>query len=464
MRAKGGFHFDISERKVLLRIIDIVSVIMLLYFLNLLFNLDYFKLSSDRLLWSIVLAIYLTIFATIFELYDLQKASRFDIVFKNVVLTSFLTVLFYLFTPFYTPELPSKRIQILYFFLAINAALLLWRYTYINFISSPRFYKKVLLIADSDDVIDMIACLQKSDPNYRVAGFLDTQQNNLFFINDTGIPIVGLVDIEKTLNTFMISEIVVGAPFYAGITVEINMELIRLLKMGYVIREYSQVYEELTYRIPVHRVEKDFYRYFPFSRNNKNRLYLLSNKILDLIISSFGLFFATLITPFIFLVNIFWNPGPLVYTQERVGRNGKIFKIYKFRSMVVDAEQGGPQYAERGDMRVTRFGRFLRQSRLDEMPQFLNVLRGDMSVIGPRPERPEFVNKLIEQVPFYEVRHSVRPGVTGWAQIHARYASSQKDTLEKLQYDLYYIKHRSIFLDIIVLIKTLSTVIFFRGQ
>lgn len=463
MRLKGNIHFDISERKVLLRILDIVSVFILLNLVNLLFNFDYFKLPSDRFLWPIVLVFYLSIFATIFELYDLQKASKFDVVFKNVIFTSSLTVLFYLFTPFFTPELPSNRLQIVYFFLSINIAILLWRYIYITFISSPRFYKKILLIADSDDVVDMVACLHKSDPNYRVVGFVDTQKNNLFF-NDIGIPIVKLSEIENNLKTLMISEIVVGAPVYRGITAKINKELIRLLKMGYVIREYSQVYEELTYRIPVHRVEKHFYRYFPFSRNNKNRLYLLSNKLINLAFSFLGLLFGLVITPFIFLANIFWNPGPLLYTQKRVGRNGNVFKIYKFRSMVVDAEQNGPCYAKRSDNRVTRFGRLLRQSRLDEVPQFINVIIGDMSIIGPRPERPEFVKNFIEEVPFYEVRHFVRPGLTGWAQIHATYASSKKDTLEKLQYDLYYIKHRSIFLDIIILMKTLSTIIFLRGQ
>ena len=132
--------------------------------------------------------------------------------------------------------------------------------------------------------------------------------------------------------------------------------------------------------------------------------------------------------------------------------------------MVTDAEKDGAQFAAKQDTRVTRFGRFLRRSRFDEIPQFINVIIGDMSVIGPRPERPVFVKELSEKIPFYEVRHLVKPGVTGWAQVNAKYGASEEDALEKLQYDLYYIKHRSLFLDISIVIKTLSTIIFYRGQ
>tara|TARA_B100001245_G_C22815269_1_gene392494 strand:+ start:48 stop:512 length:465 start_codon:yes stop_codon:yes gene_type:complete len=154
----------------------------------------------------------------------------------------------------------------------------------------------------------------------------------------------------------------------------------------------------------------------------------------------------------------------MFYTQTRVGRNGKHFKIYKLRSMVKDAEKNGAQFADKNDLRVTKFGRFLRRSRFDEIPQFINVIKGEMSVIGPRPERPVFVEDLSKTIPFYEVRHLVKPGVTGWAQVNAKYGMTVEDALEKLQYDLYYIKKRSLFLDITIVIKTLSTIIFFRGQ
>lgn len=158
------------------------------------------------------------------------------------------------------------------------------------------------------------------------------------------------------------------------------------------------------------------------------------------------------------------NRGPLLYKQDRVGMNGRTFKIIKFRTMVKNAEKGGAQWSQKGDRRITAFGKILRNTRLDELPQCFNILCSDMSLIGPRPERPEFVRALSEKIPFYETRHVIKPGLTGWAQVCGRYAKSEDDALEKLQYDLYYIKHRNLFLDLNILLKTCSTIIYFRGQ
>jgi exopolysaccharide biosynthesis polyprenyl glycosylphosphotransferase len=464
MSQKSKIHFDISERKVLLRIFDIVAVLALLYGIGILFDFDYFVINSEHWVWSIVLGLYLTIFATIFELYNLQKASKFEIVVQNIILTSSVTVLIYLLTPFFTPELPENRLQIVYFYIAVNLALFTWRYAYIVLISAPRFFKRVLLVANAPQINEIIRSLQKSDPNYKVVGFINTDTINYEFKEESDLEEFALTNVAKTVEEHTISEIVVAASQDDGITVYLYNQLISLLENGVPIREYTQVYEEITHRIPVQHVEKDFYRYFPFSRSNQNKLYLFFHRILDLIFSLIGLGFGLVISPFIIIGNLFANRGPVFYTQIRVGRNGKHFRIYKLRSMIVDAEKSGAQFAERKDRRITRFGRFLRRSRFDEIPQFINVIKGNMSVIGPRPERPVFVKELSEKIPFYEIRHIIKPGVTGWAQVNAKYGSSEEDTLEKLQYDLYYIKKRSFFLDISIVIKTLSTIIFFRGQ
>lgn len=461
--SKKNIHFEISERKVLLRIFDIVSVLVLLYLVGLVFKFDYFRFDATRWMFPLVLAVYLTVFATIFELYNLQKASKFEVVVRNVILTSSVTVLFYLLTPFYTPMLPSNRLQIVYFFLAINVALLGWRYAYIVLVSTPRFYKRVLLIAHAEDVDAIVESLQKSDPNYKVVGYFNTDPNNSN-VPLTDIDQIDLKNIDPITEEMSISEIVVGIPRTEGMTVALNNKLIKLLEKGVPIREYTQVYEELTRRIPVQYVERDFYRYFPFSRSNQNKLYLFLNRAMDLVLSAIGLTFGILLLPLILLGNLCGNRGKLFYSQTRVGKNGEHFKLYKLRSMVAHAERDGAQFAKKKDARVTKFGRFLRRSRFDEIPQFINVIRGEMSVIGPRPERPEFVENLIDRIPFYEVRHLVKPGLTGWAQVNAKYGSSEEDALEKLQYDLYYIKHRSLFLDVTIIIKTLSTILFFRGQ
>ncbi|HQU21607.1 MAG TPA: exopolysaccharide biosynthesis polyprenyl glycosylphosphotransferase [Flavobacteriaceae bacterium] len=464
MSQTTSIHFEISERKILLRIFDIVSVLGMLYLVGIVFDFDYFKINKEHWLWSIVLALYLTIFASIFELYDLQKSSKFEVVVQNIILTASVTVLFYLLTPFYTPLLPDNRLQIVYFYIAINVALFVWRYAYIMLIATPRFHKRVLLIAHRKQVDNVVASLHKSDPNYKVMGFIHIGKKKERAELMEVLEEFPLEDVKQLLENYGISEIVVAVGPSEAITVSLYNQLIALLEQGVPIREYTQVYEEITHRVPVQHVDKDFYRYFPFSRSNQNKLYLFFHRVLDLLFSILGLLLGLLISPIIIIGNLIGNRGPIFYTQIRVGKNGKHFRIYKLRSMVKDAEKFGAQFADRKDTRVTRFGRFLRRSRFDEIPQFINVIKGDMSVIGPRPERPVFVKELSEKIPFYEVRHLVKPGVTGWAQVNAKYGSSAEDALEKLQYDLYYIKKRSLFLDISIVIKTLSTIIFFRGQ
>ena len=158
------------------------------------------------------------------------------------------------------------------------------------------------------------------------------------------------------------------------------------------------------------------------------------------------------------------SAGPIFYRQERVGLNGRLFNVIKFRSMRTDAEKDGkPRWATSGDSRVTRVGRVIRKLRVDELPQLISVLNGDMSLVGPRPERPFFVDQLTREIPFYAVRHSVKPGVTGWAQVRYHYGASVEDSAEKLQYDLYYVKNHTLFLDILVLFETVGVVLTAKG-
>lgn len=457
-----NIHFEISERKVLLRVMDILFILVVLYLTGLSFNFDYFKVSFEN--WSpiIVLVVYFSIFGSIFELYDLPKSSRFDATLQNVTLTALVTVLFYLLTPVYTPLLPGNRLQILFFFLAITFALLFWRFLYVTLFATPRFNKRVVLIANSYDIASFVDTLQHSDPNYRIVGVFDTSESETYL--PSNIRRITLDSLETVVDDLLVSEVVVATRCETEIPAALNKTLLNLLGKDVAVRSFSSAYEDLTQRIPVRQVETDFYNYFPFSRSNRNKLYLFFNRIIDVGMSVLGILGVVVLLPFILIGNAIGNRGPLFYNQIRVGKNRKHFKLYKFRSMVRNAEMNGAQYSHKGDLRITKFGKFLRRSRIDEVPQFLNVLKGEMSLIGPRPERPEFVHLLSKKIPFYEVRHVVKPGITGWAQVKARYGENENDSLEKLQYDLYYIKHRSIFLDLVIVIKTLSTIIFFRGQ
>ena len=463
MNKYKDIHFEVSERKILLRIFDVISVLLSLYLVSIIFHFDYFNISATNYYWTIVLTIYLLAIGSVFEMYNLQVASSQFQIIKSIILTSSTTVLLYLLTPFYTPVLPSNRIQILIFFFAIFGALFLWRITYVRFFASNRFVKKVILICDQDQAEELINGLVSVDPHYRVLGFVNSdsnaKQNDSFTINN--IPIDQL---EKFVNKNSVSEIVVASQKTDGITVKLYNQLINLLENGYIIREYTQVYESITQRIPVQYVSRDFYRYFPFSRSNQNHFYQIIVRLLEIIISLIGISFGILMLPLILLGNLIGNRGELFYTQKRVGKNGEVFKIVKFRTMIKNAEKNGAVFAKTNDVRITPFGKFLRKSRLDEFPQFINILKGDMAVIGPRPERPVFVKEIADVMPFYETRHVVKPGLTGWAQVNYSYGATIDDSLIKLQYDLYYIKHRSLFLDFNILFKTFSTVLFYRGQ
>ena len=453
-----------SERKVLLRLLDSLCILTSLSLIGIIFEFDYFRVDSQNWYWTLVLLLYFNLFASIFELYDLQKASKFDSVLQNSILSSGATVLFYMLTPLLTPSLPENRLQILFFFLAILIPLLLWRLVYITLISSPRFYKRVLVVGNSFDINLISSDLQKSDPNYMVVGYIKTEDRIKSEIDEDKLIRFEIKDIREAIKEHHINEIVVASGYKKGLMLSLYNQLSYLLKAGFPIKDYTQVYEEVTQRIPVQHVDKDFYRYFPFSRSNQNKFYQVFFRIFDIIIALLGLVFFILILPILFLANLLGNRGSLFYRQERIGKYGEVFRILKLRTMVKDAELNGPQYAEKNDLRTTRFGKFLRRSRIDEIPQFYNVLLGDMSLIGPRPERPEFANQLAQKNAFYQVRQIILPGLTGWAQVNTNYAETDEDLLEKLQYDLYYIKHRSVFLDLRIIIKTISTVIYFRGQ
>ena len=219
-------------------------------------------------------------------------------------------------------------------------------------------------------------------------------------------------------------------------------------------REYRQVMLESLN--PSWMVLGDGFRQ-GFLRNMAKRLF-------DLIVSGV-LLVVCLPVLVLAVICIYLESGlPVLYRQERVGRGGRVFTLYKLRSMRQDAESNGTaQWAAEDDGRTTRVGRFLRKSRLDELPQILNVLKGEMSFVGPRPERPFFVDQLVKQIPFYALRHSVKPGITGWAQVRYSYGASIDDAVEKLQHDLYYVKNNSLFLDIMIMIATVEVVLWGRG-
>lgn len=379
MPTKQKIHFEISERKILLRLFDVMVVLFFLFIIGKYFQFDYFTITIHNFYWTIVLAIYLTVVGTIFEMYNLQVASnRFQIT-KSIILSTSVTTLLYLLTPFYTPILPNNRLQIVMFYLAIVGALLLWRNFYIVFLASNRFIKKVIFVGSSKNIDAFVQELKAGNPHYQVKGFVATDDKN----HATEIPQVAIQDLATLVEKENIAEIVVTYDANKVKSTLLYDKLLMLLESGIVIRQYLELYESETCRLPIHFEDKEMYRFFPFSRSNQNKFYRVYNRFLDIMLSVVGLLIFCVLIPIILLLNFLGNKGPLFYKQERIGKNGKPFQIIKLRTMVVDAEKEGAVFAKTNDARITPIGKILRKTRLDEVPQFINVLKGDMAVIGP---------------------------------------------------------------------------------
>jgi sugar transferase (PEP-CTERM system associated) len=238
-------------------------------------------------------------------------------------------------------------------------------------------------------------------------------------------------------------------------------ELLEAKLAGIRVEDAATTYERITGKILTDGLKPSWLIFSDgFRASRRTRVV---KRATDLVLAAVGMVLAA---PLMMLTAVavgLESVGPILYRQERVGENGRIFTLYKFRSMRVDAETGTPVWARENDQRVTRIGGFIRLTRLDELPQLWNVLRGDMSFVGPRPERPYFVQQLVAEIPFYMARHAVRPGVTGWAQVKYRYGSSVEDAMEKLRYDLYYIKHLSIVFDLTIVADTVKVILTGKG-
>lgn len=453
-------YYNISERKVLLRIVDVILLILSLLVASLYLEFNYINFQGEFIVrWFLILTFYYLIFGEIFQLYNLKVSNNRYTVVRSVTLTAFFTTIFYIFTPYITPILPSNRMQIVYFFIILSLPIVLWRFIYMWLIFSPKYFKNIVIIGKSDNIKKLIYKIEK-DNIHNLDSYLSDKEingvNSFHNISD--------IKISSLINT-SVSEVIVSLKDLSNDVVEsLNKELVLLFEKGVNIVSYETFYEEVNLRVPREYLKNNFYKYLNFSKNNSNRFYLFGLRFLDILLSIFGLLIFVCLIPFLLIGNLLANRGPLFYSQERVGQNGKSFKIFKLRSMVKNAESDGAVWAVKNDVRITSFGKFLRNTRLDEFPQFYNILKGDMSIIGPRPERPEFVHDLEKKIPFYAIRNVVRPGLTGWAQVNYPYANTIEEQEIKLRYDLYYIKERNAFMDFKILIKTITTVLFYRGQ
>ena len=340
-------------------------------------------------------------------------------------------------------------------------AILGWRLAFNHLTGSLRLEERVLFVGTGETARKVARqVLDQHDFAYRIIGFIDDDPSRVGerIVNPA---IVGTpADLDRLIAQRHVDRIVVGLSDRRGkLPVE---ELLRAKMAGVRVEDATTTYERVTGKILIDDLRPSWLIFSDGFR--VSRLTRLMKRTIDLTLS---LLMAIVALPLMILTALLiWldDGAPVLYRQERVGENGRTFVLSKFRSMRKDAEEGGrPIWAKDGDDRVTRVGGFIRQSRLDELPQLWNVVRGDMSFVGPRPERPFFVEQLSREIPFYQQRHAVKPGLTGWAQVKYRYGSSLEDATEKLRYDLYYIKHLSVIFDLTIVFDTVKVVLFRKG-
>ena len=336
-----------------------------------------------------------------------------------------------------------------------------WRISIHWFLGHPSFGEKILIVGSGNLAVEVAReVLSRPDAGYRIVGFVgnDSDQLGKSLINPR---VIGMTsELDEIVQREDIDRIVVAMGERRGQLP--TDELLQLSLAGRVaIEEGASFYERVTGRVSLAMIRPSWLIFS--GRGRQARLTTLSRTVVHRVVAFIGGLLSLPIAVVTAVLIKLDSRGPVFYKQERVGEGGRTFVLVKFRSMRTDAEELGPVWASKDDDRTTRVGRIIRKIRVDEIPQFWNILRGDMNFVGPRPERPHFVSQLAEEIPYYQQRHLIAPGLTGWAQIKYPYGASIEDARQKLQYDLFYIKNQGLTLDAIILFETVKIILFGRG-
>lgn len=373
---------------------------------------------------------------------------------QNLILNTVIGFTFFYLSPASLTSLRPLRVLVILVLIYV-VLFLLWRNVFYRLTGSNVLSNRLLLIGVNQETMELAELLQKNPHlGYSLTLLVNLDHASLPPTLQH-IPLLrDLTDLPNAIRKYKIQTVVTTSSVHAA---TVSKYLFETLSLGISYFNFPTFYEKLTGKIPVASLEKTWFLENLLEGNKK--MYEIIKRTEDIVfILIFGSL-SLLLVPFIALGVKLTSPGPIVFKQTRTGKGGKNFTAMKFRTMVTNAEAQGPQWATKNDARVTSFGRFLRKSRLDEIPQFINILKGDMSFVGPRPERPEFFSMLASSIPYYKERLLVQPGLSGWAQINFKYGESVEDAMTKLQYDLFYIKNRSFALDTTIILKTISTVL-----
>ncbi len=356
--------------------------------------------------------------------------------FRAILTASAISIAFFYLIPIFRIT-PKTNLGI---FIAISSGIVTGARTLFNKANAVGFKKPLLIVGVNNQSLELAKYVEENPQlGYELKYLMDLAKE--------GVKNVDQIIKKEKINTVVISPETYQAP-------QIIDTFYRSLENKITFRNLSSFYEQLTSRVPLGAINQIWFLE-NLSEGGK-KTYEEMKRFFDII---FSVIMGVIILPFVPLIALaikISSAGPIFYRQTRFGQNGKTFEIIKFRTMFQDAEKEGAVWAQKNDQRVTHFGKFMRKTRIDELPQLWNILRGEMSFVGPRAERPEFHEKLKEGVPFYEERYIIKPGLSGWAQINYPYGSSVADAAEKLQYDLYYIKNRSLILDLGIILKTIN--------
>jgi exopolysaccharide biosynthesis polyprenyl glycosylphosphotransferase len=399
------------------------------------------------------------------ELYEPHTAANWQRTLRGIAVAAFVGIVIYALI-FILNRDPNSlpRIAVGSFIILASLLSVIWRAAYIRLYTSSGLQRRVLIVGAGKAGLTLARLYRGlNPPPFSLVGFIDDDPKKIKHSYE-GFPVVGSSkQMLEVIDRYHISDLVMaitgevqGSPFQTVLDAQ---------ERGVEVTRMPILYEEIAQRVPIHHLESDWLIKSFVDQLRVSITYEVLKRLIDIVGGWTGLLVLTVTFPFTALATLLDSGRPIFYSQRRLGKGGRTFKIYKFRTMLQNAEADGEaRLASENDPRVTWVGNFLRQTRLDELPQFWNVLNGEMSLVGPRAERPELIAEFQKQIPFYRARLLVKPGLTGWAQINYGYVANVTETAVKLEYDLYYIKHRSFMMDVVIVLRTIGTVLSRKGR
>lgn len=396
------------------------------------------------------------IFSYYFDLYEPQIVSApLEIYFRILLVLAFDCFLLSALIKFY-PELAISPYVYALAFVLLTPALIGWRRFYDWVVGHTLFRERVFVLGSGPTALSVVDCLRtRRELGMEVVGWRDVQA-----LEKPARKRLWIEELDRLSTTKPPVHRIIVAVEDARDELPVQ-ELLNLRFAGFTVERANDLNERLSGKIQLDGLRPSNFLYSDGFRINRWQQF--TRQIVSMIVAGIGLLLFLPFFPFVALLVKLTSPGPVFFRQTRVGMGGRNFYVYKFRSMFTNAEAGGAKWATKNDPRVTKWGMLMRKTRIDEIPQLWNVLRGDMGFVGPRPERPEFVPMLSEHLPFYYLRHLIRPGLTGWAQVRYGYGATLEEAREKLEFDLYYIKHASLGLDLLIMFETIKTILRRRG-